>query len=168
MTGRRSIVTYARSCFWLLAPVLLLNVLATGALPPAYQPDVFWRDIPLPLAMVENAARVLVIALPALVPLELRSRAQRVGAVVFAGGIAGYGLAWFALIAAPHSAWSTSALGFSAPAWSPALWIAGLVLLSERTWFTRFRHVRLVLGTSGAIFLAAHVSHALLVFERSV
>lgn len=156
---------YLRSCIWLLVPILALNLLFTPSLPPAYQAGVFWRDIPRALAIGENVLRVVVMILPALVPFSLETRAQRVGLAVFAVGFAAYAGSWAALILAPGSAWAMSALGFTAPAWTPALWLLGFVLLAKGSFVPRIR-ARPVLATCSIAFVVLHVAHAALVFGR--
>jgi hypothetical protein len=62
-------------------------------LPHTCSPEVFWFDIPPRLSATENTLRM----------------------VVFGGGLVLCFLSWIALIAAPDSAWSMSAVGFLAP-----------------------------------------------------
>ncbi|MFZ5442383.1 MAG: hypothetical protein ACOZQL_20405, partial [Myxococcota bacterium] len=110
---------------WLLVPVMALNLAFAARLPAAYQPDVFWRDIPPALAFAENVTRLGVFVLPALVPLGWSSRAQRLGLTLFVGGFGVYAASWALLILAPEHPLARSAVGFTAPAWTPALWLAG-------------------------------------------
>ena len=160
------VIRYVRSCFWLLIPILALNLLFTKSLPPAFQADVFWRNIPRALAISENVLRVVVMILPTLVPLGVETRAQRVGVAVFVLGFGAYAGSWAALIVAPGSAWAMSAPGFTAPAWTPALWLLGLVLLAERSFIPRVRP-RPIFAVCAVAFVALHVTHAALVFERT-
>lgn len=166
MPGIAAAGRHLGSCFWLLVPILGLNLLFTRSLPAAYQADVFWRDIPPALAIGENVLRVVVMILPALIPLRLETRTQRAGLAVFAVGFAAYAGSWAVLIVAPGSAWATSALGFTAPAWTPALWLLGFVLLAEQSFVPRVRP-RAVVATCAIAFVALHVTHAALVFGRS-
>jgi hypothetical protein len=104
--------------------------------------------------------------LPAIVPFGLDTRAQRAGLAAFVGGFAAYAGSWFAMISAPRSAWATSALGFTAPAWTSALWLLGLVLLAERSHARRIRHPRALFASCAVGFMVLHVTHAAIVYGR--
>jgi hypothetical protein len=139
-------------------PVLVLNLVLGGTLPAAYQPDVFWQDVPAALSIAENAARVAVLALPVLMPL----RRDRLGWSIYAAGLVLYGISWLALILAPQSVWATSAWGFAAPAYTPALWLAGIGLIGAR----HKPLLLLVFALTSAAFLALHVGHTLTIYGR--
>jgi hypothetical protein len=65
----------------------------------------------------------------------------------------------------PDSAWSLSAIGFLAPAWTPLVWLLGLALLMQRLqWPSPYRWWH-YLALSIA-FLAAHIGHCAIVFSR--
>lgn len=151
---------YLLSSFLLLLPVLAFNAIFAGALPAPFQPEVFWSEIPAPLAWVENMARIGTLALPLLMPIALPPR--RAGWLLYGIGLAAYLAAWLMLMLASGSGWSTSAAGLSAPAWTPALWLAGIGLVGKPDWPV----VRWAYFICCAIFLIAHNAHALLVFSR--
>lgn len=153
------------SCGWLLVPVLLLNVFFAASLPEAYQPQVFWKDVPSALGFAENVLRVGVMAIPWLVPMGCASRTQRWGLALFASGFVLYAASWALLILAPSGVLSTSLPGFTAPAWTPAFWLAGLVVMADSSFIGRFRP-RWPLLVVSVLFLACHIGHATLVFVR--
>jgi len=49
----------------------------TSKLMPAPAMAEFWRDIPAPLVLIENALRVLVFALPFVMPLQITTKRDR-------------------------------------------------------------------------------------------
>jgi len=109
----RIVRTLLVNCFPLIVPVLLVNLLLTDRLPRAmFGRDVFWHQIPRAIAYGENGLRIVLIAVPAFIPLRWRP----VGLTVYAVGLALYVASWVALIAWPHSTWSTSPAGLLAPA----------------------------------------------------
>ena len=66
----------------------------------------------------------------------------------------------------PRSAWSTSAFGFAAPAYTPALFLIGMALLGSRLfWRQPYRWWFYLIASVG--FLAAHIAHTLLVYART-
>jgi hypothetical protein len=154
------------NCFWLLVPLLAVNVIFAGDLPPAFQPAVFWKDIPRGISLPENVLRGLVMFLPALMPLRLDTPSRRRGLALFVFGNAAYFAVWAALILAPASAWSRSAIGFVAPAWTPALWLAGLTLMSDEIVVRRIPWRRGVYAALATAFVAFHCAHTTLVWSR--
>jgi len=150
---------------WLVVPILLVNLFFAGQLPPMYARSVFWHDIPAVVAYGENVLRTLVIAVPLLMPLSLRGRRRRVGFAVYLAGLIAYLAAWFALILAPDSAWSTSAVGLLAPAYTPLVWAVGIGLVGQprylpavvRTW---------AYPAVAVLFTAFHLLHAATVYHR--
>ena len=156
---------YAKNVGWLLVPVMVWNAALSSRLPQAFSPAVFWFNIPPFLSAAENTLQIVVFALPFLAPFELIAKSQKVGIAVFGVGLAIYFVSWLPLIAAPNSSWSLSAFGFLAPAYTPVVWLLGLALLMQRLyWNSRYRwwlYLTLSIG-----FLAAHISHAAIVFTR--
>jgi hypothetical protein len=70
--------------------------------------------------------------LPFLMPFEVATGGRRRGLRLFVVGTLLYVLAWIALMIAPQSPWSTSWLGFVAPAYTPLVWLTGLGLIGRR------------------------------------
>ncbi len=152
---------YVMSCIWLAVPILAFNLIFAGDLPAAYQAGTFWDDIPAPLAFIENLGRFAVLLLPVLMPLRLEPDEQA-GWWVYGVGLVVYGLAWLALIAAPGGAWAQSLPGFAAPAYTPALWLAGIALIGAR----QRPGLLWVYAGDAVVFLAAHNAHTYIVYDR--
>jgi hypothetical protein len=161
----RKLLRYGKNAGWLIVPVLLWNAFLTSRLPQAYSPEVFWSNIPAALSTAENALRLIVTALPFFSPLEIVAQSQKRGLAIFSAGLAIYFISWLPLIYAPDSAWSLSAIGFLAPAGTPAVWLFGLALVMQRLfWRSPYRWWVFLILSLG--FLAAHISHAAIVFGR--
>ena len=164
--GYLAVRRYALSCGLLLLPIFLWNAVFVRFLPSAVGGPEFWRDIPAPLAALENYLRLVVSVLPFLMPLELTSGLQRTGLVVYAVGTALYFGSWTALMIAPASSWAISPVGFFAPACTPLIWLVGLALLGQRVYWGRFyRWWMFLIPAAG--FIAAHVGHTSLVYART-
>jgi len=156
---------YALSCGWLLVPASIWNIALTAKLPPAFSLSEFWRDIPAPLAFAENGLRLAVFALPFFMPLNLSAPGSKRALLVYAVGTLTYFASWLALILFPASSWSTSALGFLAPAYTPVFWLVGIALLGRHLFWGAFYRWWMYLLLALA-FLAAHISHTALVYAR--
>jgi hypothetical protein len=156
------------TAIWLIVPILVLNIVFAKDLPAAFQPDVFWSAIPGWIALPENVLRTAVFAATVFMPFRGWRDGAGTGWALFLLGNALYALAWAALILWPQSAWSASALGFAAPAWTPAIWLAGIALVSGPPSFaTRWGAAWAIAFRLSAVgFLAAHISHTLLVHSR--
>ena len=162
----RLVQRYVVSCGVLLLPILAWNIALIGRLPPAISMPERWDAIARPLALAENFLRVLVFALPFFMPLNLATRPQKWGLAVFVAGTVVYFASWVPLIVAPQSAWATSGLGFLAPAYTPALWLLGLALLGRQlVWRCGYRPW--MYAALSAVFLAAHLTHAAIVYAHN-
>ncbi len=159
--------SYFGSCFWLLVPVLLWNLLLAHELPVALQRAEFWRDIPPWIGVSENVLRALVLMVPLVMRLELRSSQQKAALLLYGAGLALYFISWLILIVWPASTWSTSAAGFSAPAYTPALWLCGLGLLPERLTIAAIPYRRWPYFVLAGGFLVFHNLHSAIVYERN-
>ncbi len=160
-----SLKPYLFNCIWLIAPIMLFNVLLANRLPAPFQMDNFWKDIPAVLGTGENVLRGLVCFLPALMPLSVATRVQKAGLWIYAIGVLVYFLSWTAQILWPQSAWSTSWIGFLAPAYTALFWLVGIGLLGDRLYFQSPYRSWMYLGLAG-VFIAFHVTHTWTVFAR--
>lgn len=159
---------YLCNCFWLLVPILAFNVLFMRQLPPAYQAGMFWRDIPKMVGIPENLLRALVMILPIFMRLQFSTSHQRLGLGIYLAGLLGYFASWTALIAAPWSSWSMSAIGFLAPAYTPIVWLTGIALIGDMLQFSGAPYRPWVYWGISGLFLAFHNLHALLVYSRGI
>lgn len=154
---------YAVTCGLLLVPIFVANVVLFERLPPAISDSKLWDAIPPPLALTENLLRFPIFALPFVMPLHVSTRQQQYGLACVVLGALIYLASWMALIVDPRSTWSISAAGFLAPAYTPALWLLGIALLSQDfSWGAPCRPW--MYGSLSLAFLAAHVSHAAIVY----
>ena len=157
---------YALSCGLLLIPAIAWNLAFTSKLMPASAMTEFWRDIPGALVFVENLLRALVFGLPFAMPLQIATKTEWRALLVFGLGTLVYFASWLALMVWPHTAWSTSALGSLAPAYTPLLWLPSLAILGKRLFWGHFyRWWMYLLVCIG--FLFAHITHAAIVYIRS-
>jgi hypothetical protein len=156
---------YLLNGLWLVLPPMVFNIVFVNRLPPAYQPGVFWKDIPMWLGVGENLFRALVVFLPVMMPLDIRTRTQQIGLGIYFSGLLVYFLSWFALMQSPDSAWSASAAGFMAPACTPAIWLAGIGLIGGK-WYLRIPYQPWMYVGVSLIFLFFHNLHAWTIYAR--
>jgi hypothetical protein len=132
-------VRLTQNRFWWLVPVLVLDVALVAQLPPPLAPGSPGPGIPGWVSVSEAVLRGVVFGAPLLMPLSLRAPRTRPALVVYSMAFAAYVAAWVAVIWAPASAWSTSAVGFTALAWTSILLFAGIGLRSELRFVPRHR-----------------------------
>ncbi len=106
-------------------------------------------------------------AMPAFVTLQWTNRR---GWVWYGLGSLIYFLAWVPLLFAPASAWSTSLIGFMAPAYTPLLWMIGIALLGGEFYFpvsgsARYRPAYYI--APAVLFTLFHCTHAAIVYLRN-
>ena len=157
---------FIRNCFWLMLPAFLLLFLLAAKLPAAFQADIFWQGIPMAISLPESTLRIVVFALPAFMPLQFSTPKHRLGWALYLLGTPLYTASWLALIMAPQSAWSLSAIGFLAPAYTPIIWLVGIGLIGDRLFWPNlpykpWMYIGLVL-----VFSGFHIAHSAFVYAR--
>ncbi len=117
------------NCFWLLVPILIWNI----ALAPKITVEEVVSDAHSPawLLMAENITRILVFALPLLMPLQVKDDLSKTGLIIYLAGTLIYFASWIPLILAPGSDWSQGAIGLLAPRITPFLIFFGIALIGH-------------------------------------
>jgi hypothetical protein len=131
----RNIKKYLFNSFLLTIPILLWNIVLADKLPKAYQPEIFWDNIPLLVTYGENIARLLMFLFITLMPLNISTNTQKKGFMLYVVGALVYFASWLVLIYFPTSMWSTSVFGFLAPACTPLFWLIGIGLIGNSLYF---------------------------------
>lgn len=162
---KRGWKSYLWNGFVLLVPVLLWNILFARYLPPAFGGDIFWKDIPPFVSMVENITRIVIFVLPAMMFLSFKTRAEKTGLALYLFGSLVYYASWAAQIFAPDSPWSTSAVGFMAPAFTTAIFFVGIGLVGRKAFFP-VRHMSAIYIALSLVFVVFHSLHTYIVFTR--
>ena len=163
-----TITDIVKNGIWLTFPPLLFGLSLMSRLPAALTPALFNKGIPDVLANGENIVRILVFAMPAFFSIGISTKTQKQGLALYLAGVALYYLSYAALIFSPDSVWSTSMIGFVAPAYTNLFWMIGLGLLGEKFYFPahlRYRPVFFIAPV--VIFLIFHITHAVIVYQRS-
>lgn len=156
--------SYFSNCFILMLPIIIWNILLSSKLPANYQAEIFSANIPDVLMYGENIFRLFIVVISFLMPMQLRTKKQKVGFSIYLTGLLLYMLSWVFLIFFSKSIWSNSLLGFSAPAYTPLVWLLGISLIGDTFNFNLpFR--RWIFISSSALFLAFHLTHTILVYK---
>ena len=159
----RTWVRLAQNRFWLLIPVLVLDLALVARLPPPLAPGSPGPDIPGWVSVSETVQRGVVFGAPLLMPLALRAPRTRPALAAYAVALTAYVAAWVAVVWAPTSAWSTSAVGFTALAWTSILIFTGIGLRSTFRFFPGYRPW-MYLGAA-ALFTVVHTLHMAIIWE---
>jgi hypothetical protein len=144
---------HLRNCLWLILPLLAWNIiLGPRITDPRVTSD---AHSPKWLLIAENVARILVFALPVLIPLpgwaDFQSALPRAGLAVYMLGTLVYFASWLPLLVAPTSPWSNRAAGLLAPRLTPYLSFLGIALLGN-SW---------PYGIIAAVFICFHTWHGI-------
>jgi hypothetical protein len=151
----------------LIVPPMAISFGLWTALPAAYGPDLFWKGIPGWLALLENLFRLLAFGLPGILYFGRKESGQRLGWLLYAGGLVLYLTSYALQVMLPHSGWSQSLIGFTAPAWSTLFWLAGIGLICAKSWLPIPWH-RAIYLCGAFLFLMFHVGHTGLVFYSQI
>lgn len=149
----------------LIIPVLLVTFGLWKYLPAPYSQENFSRSAPHTLELFEDILRILIFVIPVFLLYEIRKETQNWGWYLYAIGLALYACSYLAQILFSSSAWSTSLIGFTAPAWTPIFWLYGIALVCNNSWlFTWWRgYIYIIVAT---IFVILHTYHAFLAYSQ--
>ena len=160
-----SILPYFQNCFLLLLPILAWNVIFMKVLPPPFQKNTFWHNIPSYIRIPENLLRLIVFLFPLFMKFSLSEPHQWLGLILYLLGMCLYFWSWIMLINFPKSSWSKSIWGFTAPAYLTIIWFSGIGLIGSTLFINVPYHYSVYLFIS-LLFVIVHTSHTLIVFKR--
>jgi hypothetical protein len=157
---------YFFNCFLLTIPVLLWDYIFTDKLPKAFQPEVFWKDIPSFITYGENISRLLMFVFISFMPLKIINDKQKTGLLLYVVGCLFYFTAWIILMHYPNSSWSNSVLCLLAPAYTPLVWLVGIGFIGNSLFF-KIPYKRWLYFLIVIIFLIFHNWHTYLIYFRT-
>ncbi len=161
-----TIKKYSLNCFLLTLPIMIWNIVLTNKLPKDFQPDIFWKDIPVLLIYAENTSRILVFIFTLLMPLSITTSMQKRGLILYVGGTIIYFVSWLVLIYFPDTRLSHNVFVFMAPAYTPLLWLTGIGLIGNSFYFKlHYRRSFFILAV--VIFLMFHNFHTITIYLRT-
>ena len=163
---KSTLLKYSVNSFLLLLPVIAWNIAFIGLLPETYSREIFNKNIPFYIVIPENIFRVILFILPAFMPLFIFTRIQSTGLVLYLIGIFLYFLSWRPLILFPTGDWSTSMIGFTAPAITPLIWLAGIAMIGHK-WFFNYKFSRWQYFILAVLFIGFHFTHTYLVYHQN-
>lgn len=146
-------------------PILVWNFILTDKLPKAFQPEIFWSDIPPFLAYGENISRTLVFIIMLIMPLRIITPTQKKGLSIYIVGTLLYFSSWLILIFFPNNIWSKNLFGFLAPAYTPLVWLIGIGLIGN-SFYSPLPYRRWIFILTSIIFLIFHNIHAYILYCR--
>ncbi|MBI1306143.1 MAG: hypothetical protein GC181_05965 [Bacteroidetes bacterium] len=148
-----------------MIPVLIWNLIYTGALPKAFQPATFQNDIPGYISIPENVLRLLVFMLALLMRIRFAKPLQRSAALLYFLGILLYFASWKLLMDSPQGLWARSLIGFMAPSFTPVIWLFGIGLMTDSSYFNlplkKWHFLVTVI-----LFLFFHNYHVWMIYSR--
>ena len=156
---------YLVSCFILLIPIFLWNLIFASKLPEPYQMNNFWSNVPKVIGISENILRVIVFLLPLLLKLEINESRQKIGLLIYMIGICLYFISWLMQIYFPESSWSRSVFGFVAPAYTTIIWLVGIGLIGNSLFVKVPYHYSIYIVFS-VLFVVFHSIHSFIVYSR--
>lgn len=152
--------------FVLLIPIFVWNIIFASKLPHAFDIKNFDIDIPRFLLIGENIFRVIIFTLPLLFKIDISTTTGKLGLALYIIGSLIYFVSWLLLIYAPNSLWSISIFGFTAPAYTPIIWLVGIALMADSYNFS-IKYIRWHYIIPCIIFIILHVMHSILVYLRT-
>lgn len=140
----------------------VFNVIFYNSLPEAFSFKVFTNGIPSFILIGENIGRIGIFLLPFLFIFRVKNNMKAL--MLYFAGMGLYFCSWFALIYLPDSLWCNSLIGFSAPAYTPIIWLLGIAFLTTECYWKRIKYRPVILITASILFSVFHISHTVLVY----
>lgn len=143
------------NCLWLMLPLLVWNIF----LGPKIKDTHITSDSFSPkwLLVAENILRLMVFALPLLMPLQINDKTSVTGLWLYILGTLIYFTSWLPILFAPLSTWSNSSAGLLAPRLTPFLVFLGVALIGD-SW---------PYGVISVLFITLHTLHGIQNFQYS-
>ena len=157
---------YFFNCFLLTVPILLWDYIFTDKLPKAFQPEIYWKDIPSFIIYGENISRLIMFVFISLMPLKILSNKQKNGLVLYVIGVLLYFTSWVVLMYFPNTVWSNSVFGLLAPAYTPLFWLIGIGFIANSLFFN-IPYRRGLYFLVVIIFLIFHNWHTYLIYFKT-
>jgi len=152
----------------LIIPIIIWNICFLSYLPSSYAPSNFNSDIPLWIIVGENLFRTVLFGFPLFFQVNIKISFENKGLIIYLLGVMIYFSSWLAIIISPTSVWSSSVLGFSAPAYTPIIWILGLSMMVDSYYFKfKFNYSKWHFLLPSMSLIVFHISHAIYVYNRT-
>lgn len=156
---------YLYTCFMLLLPVLLWNIVFVNRLPEVYTNKAIWDDIPSWLMLSEHALRMVVFMAPLFLKISFKLKTQKAGLALYLIGLLLYFLSWIWQIYFPQSSWSTSLMGYMAPAYTTMFFFLGIGLIGRQSIMNIPKPGTVYIAIS-LLFVIVHSCHAYLAYQN--
>jgi hypothetical protein len=150
-----------------ILPIMLFNLLFSSKLPEEFESKIFDSDIPVLIDYGEKIFRILIFGFSFFVKTDVYTSAGRIGLIIYIVGVLMYFLSWLPLIFAPSSSWSKSIIGFTAPAYTPVVWLSGCGLMFNSYYFD-VPYAPVHYFIPAILFLLLHVLHTVIVYKRKI
>ena len=156
---------YLVNCFLLLLPVFLWNIAFMSRLPKGYTSNEIWDNVPTWLNMTENILRAIVFLLPLLLIFSLQMKIQKIGFGLYLVGLLIYFSSWLMQMISPNSNWSTSIIGFMAPAFTTVIWLIGIGIIGQQS-FVNIPRISTIYVFLSIAFVMVHTYHSYLAYNQ--
>jgi hypothetical protein len=166
MSFGESVAKYLKNGVFLLLITMLWNIIFYEFLPETYSLENFRRNVPAVVLTGENAFRILTFSFTILLLRGLEERAQKIGLILYIGGVILYFASWAAQMFLPDSLWSQSLPGYAAPAYTSIIWLLGIGLLGRELVIKRIPYNRIVFISISIVFVIFHTAHAIIAYTN--
>ena len=156
---------YLVNCFLLLLPVFLWNIAFISRLPKGYRSKEIWDNVPTWLNMTENILRAIVFLLPLILIFSLQMKTQKIGFGLYLVGLLTYFSSWLMQMISPNSNWSTSIIGFMAPAFTTVIWLIGIGIIGQQS-FVNIPRISTIYVFLSIAFVMVHTYHSYLAYNQ--
>ncbi|MCK5128943.1 MAG: hypothetical protein KAQ68_03755 [Clostridiales bacterium] len=153
--------------FVLMMPIFIWNIIFTSKLPSPFEARNFDVGIPQYILLGENLFRAVVFILPILFTIDMSTRVGKIGLLFYLAGCLIYFASWLLIIYMQDSSWSTGIFGFTAPAYTPIIWLVGISLMTGsyniKIPYTRWHYL-----VPCIVFIGVHTIHSIMAYTKII
>lgn len=151
-----------RNCFLLFIPVILINILSIK-----YLPEYYLKNIPHAIVYLEIVVRIILMALSAVMIIDIKDRVGKTGVWIYAIGLAMYIVSYVVIINFPDTSIGKSMIVQLSGYWTATIWLIGIGLIGKRLFVKMPYHYSCYVVLS-ILFGMIHTYHGyLLMFIQS-
>ncbi len=154
--------------FVLLIPIIIWNIIFTSKLPTQFSSQIHNSEFLFVVIAIENICRTALFVLLFFTKVEWMKTNRDYGLAIYVFGCMVYFISWMILIYLPESNWSKSIIGFTAPAYTPSIWLVGIIIIVKTTDVLKIVNSKWPLIVSSFVFIIIHVWHLIMLYQKQI
>ena len=161
ITVKTKIIHYIYgNCFLLFIPVIIINILFTG-----YLPECYLKNISHIIIYAESIVRIILMALSALMIIDISDRTGKTGILIYIAGLVIYSVSWLILIMYPETVAENSIILQLSGYWTATIWLIGTGITGNKL-FVKIPYHYIIYIILSILFGILHTCHGYILLAK--